>query len=159
MSIDTWGEGAIKPVSFQWGPAPGQEGNGHKLEHWRLPLNTKSTYVLCGWHRLPRRCGVSSLEIFRSLLDAGLGLLLWVSLLEQRVGPNDLQHQPFCDSHFLLYSFQRHGTIFPVQFLAEGIDLQGVYYGGQHSMWDQYLKYYRRFSNLEKPIFCNSHFL
>ena len=41
--------------------------------------------VLEHWHRLPRGCGVSSLETFRSHLAMGLGLLLCVSLL--RSGP------------------------------------------------------------------------
>ena len=35
------------------------------------------------WHRLPRGCGVSSLEISKGLLDVVLCILLWVSLLEQ----------------------------------------------------------------------------
>ena len=42
--------------------------------------------VLQHWHRLPRGCGVSSLELSRSHLAVGLGTLLWVVLLEQ-VGP------------------------------------------------------------------------
>ena len=32
-------------------------------------------------HRLPRGCGVSSLEISKSHVDVGLSTLLWVSLL------------------------------------------------------------------------------
>jgi len=35
------------------------------------------------WHRLPRSCGISSLETFQSHLDMDLGTLLWVSLLEE----------------------------------------------------------------------------
>jgi len=57
----------------------------HKLEHRRVPLNTKSTAVLCRWqhwHRLPRGCRVSFLEVSRSHLAVGLGTLLWVALLE-----------------------------------------------------------------------------
>lgn len=38
-----------------------------------------------------RGCVVSSLEIFKSHLDAMLGNLLWVSQFEQGVGPDDLQ--------------------------------------------------------------------
>ena len=34
------------------------------------------------WHRLPRGCGVSSLEVSRSHLAVGLGTLLWVALLQ-----------------------------------------------------------------------------
>jgi len=35
------------------------------------------------WHRLPRGCGVSSLEVSRSHLAVGLGTLLWVALLQR----------------------------------------------------------------------------
>ncbi len=45
--------------------------------------------VMEHWHRLPRGCGVSSLEIFQSRLDVALGTLLWVSLLEQGLGRRD----------------------------------------------------------------------
>jgi len=38
------------------------------------------------WHRLPRGCGVSSLQLSRSRLAVGLGTLLWVVLLEQGLG-------------------------------------------------------------------------
>jgi len=41
-----------------------------------------TAWVTEHWHRLPRGCGVSSLEISKSHLDMGLGALLWVSLLE-----------------------------------------------------------------------------
>ena len=34
------------------------------------------------WHRLPRGCGISSLENSRSCLAMGLGTLLWVVLME-----------------------------------------------------------------------------
>jgi len=34
------------------------------------------------WHRLPRGCGVSSLENFRSCLAMAMCTLLWVALLE-----------------------------------------------------------------------------
>ena len=35
------------------------------------------------WHRLPRGCGVSFLEVSRSRLAVGLGTLLWVALLQR----------------------------------------------------------------------------
>ena len=38
------------------------------------------------WHRLPRGCGVSSLELSRSCLAVGLCTLLWVVLLELELG-------------------------------------------------------------------------
>lgn len=41
------------------------------------------------WHKLPGSCGLSFLEVFRSFLDMALGILLWVSLLEQRLGQID----------------------------------------------------------------------
>ena len=43
------------------------------------------------WHRLPRGCGVSSLELSRSRLAMGLGTLLWVVLLEQGLGHRDTE--------------------------------------------------------------------
>lgn len=51
-------------------------------------MNTRSTsvWVMDHWHRLPRSCGVSPLEILQSHLDVALGSLLWVSLLEQGSG-------------------------------------------------------------------------
>jgi len=42
-------------------------------------------------HRLPRGCGVSSLELSRSRLAMGLGTLLWVVLLEQGLGHRDTE--------------------------------------------------------------------
>ena len=41
------------------------------------------------WYRLPRGCGVSSLEIFHSHVDVDLGILLWVFPLEQEVVQRD----------------------------------------------------------------------
>ena len=43
------------------------------------------------WHRLPRGCGVSSLEVSRSHLAVGLGTLLWVALGDLE-GPACLSH-------------------------------------------------------------------
>jgi len=41
------------------------------------------------------------METVISCLDMVLGRLLWVSLLEQGVGTDDLHPQPFCDSVIL----------------------------------------------------------
>ena len=43
------------------------------------------------WHRLPRGCGVSSLELSRSCLAMGLGILLWVVLLELGLGHRNME--------------------------------------------------------------------
>lgn len=43
------------------------------------------------WHILPREGRSLSLEIFRRHLDIVLGNLLRVALLEQGVGPGDIQ--------------------------------------------------------------------
>ena len=43
------------------------------------------------WHRLPRGCGVSSVELSRSRLAMGLGTLLWVVLLEKGLGHRDTE--------------------------------------------------------------------
>ena len=60
--------------------------NGHKLAHRRFLLNTRkqfcAVWVLELWHRLPRGCGMSSSETFKSHLDVGLDNLPWVILLE-----------------------------------------------------------------------------
>jgi len=52
------------------------------------------TFFHCegGWHRLPTDAvEAQSMEILKSHLDAALGNWLWVTLLEQGVGPDDLQ--------------------------------------------------------------------
>lgn len=45
-------------------------------------------------YRLPRGSKISFLEISKSLLDMALGPLLWVTLLEQRLGQMDLRSLP-----------------------------------------------------------------
>jgi len=55
---------------------------GHKPEHRRFPLNARQHFCAVwvtssGTHRR-----VSSLEIFKTCLDVGLGTHLWMSLLE-----------------------------------------------------------------------------
>ena len=71
-------------------------GNGHKLEHSKIQLNMRKNFfpvrVPEQWHRLPREVVESpSLETFKTNLDAALCPLLWVSLLKQGVGQDDLQ--------------------------------------------------------------------
>lgn len=52
------------------------------MEQGKFPLNTRrhscAMWVLEHSNRLPRGCGIATLEIFRSHLD-----LLWVFLLDQ----------------------------------------------------------------------------
>lgn len=68
-------------------------GSGHKLEHKRFLVTSRSISVLLGARALTqvaqRGPRVSSLEIFRSLLDTVLGTQLWVSLPEQHLGQTD----------------------------------------------------------------------
>jgi len=56
----------------------------------RFSLNTRKYFVTAQmtehWHRLPRSCGVSSLEIFKTHLGVILGILFQVFLFEQRLG-------------------------------------------------------------------------
>ena len=53
-------------------------GNGHKVQHRKYSRHTGkqfcAVWVMEHCHRLPRRCGVSYLEIFKSHLNMGLGL-------------------------------------------------------------------------------------
>jgi len=71
-------------------------GNGHKLKQRKFHLNMRKNFftlrVMEHWNRLPREVvGSPSLEIFRTLLDAVLCSLLWVTLLRQGVGLGDPQ--------------------------------------------------------------------
>ena len=78
----------------------------HKLEHRRFPLNTRklicAVQVLEHQHRLPTEV---SLEISKSCLDAVLGTLLWVSLLEQRLGWMDPQLHTNLSHSVILHVF------------------------------------------------------
>lgn len=63
-----------------------------------FPLDTRQHFCVVQvterWHRLPRSCGVSSWGIFKSLLNTGLGTLLWVALLEQGWDQKDPEVPP-----------------------------------------------------------------
>lgn len=62
-------------------------------KHQRLPLNTRKLFCAVRMaehsHRLPKESERVSLEIFRSHLDMALDTLVWVPLLELRLGQTD----------------------------------------------------------------------
>ena len=67
-------------------PSAGTRGSENKLEHRRFHLIRKQFFTVWmaeHWHKLPRGCEISSLEISKSCLDVVLGNLLMVSLPEQ----------------------------------------------------------------------------
>ena len=77
-------------------PSDRTRGNGRKLKYTGFPLNIRKHFftlrVTEHWHRLPRGVVESpSMEIFKSRLDMVQGNWLHMALLEQRVGPDDLQ--------------------------------------------------------------------
>ena len=71
-------------------PSAKTRGNGHKLEHRRVPQNITENFcavwMIEHWHGLPR---VSFLDIFKSCQDVVLGTLRWVSLDEQKLEQMD----------------------------------------------------------------------
>jgi len=79
--------------SFQRCPAP-QQVSEHKLEHRRFLLNTRQQFCAAGvmehWYRLPRGCGISSLEVCKNCLEVGLGTLEFSPAL-RGLGPAALQ--------------------------------------------------------------------
>ena len=70
-------QGGGQEDSFQWCPATGARGNGHKLKQRKFQLNMRKNFfplrVMEPWPRLPREVVESpSLEIFQPRLDAVL---------------------------------------------------------------------------------------
>jgi len=74
----------MEPDSFQLYPVPGQEAQTGARE---VPSEHQehccAVQVTEHWHRLPRGCGISSLEVSGSHLAVGLSTLLWVALLQR----------------------------------------------------------------------------
>lgn len=67
--------------------------NGLKCEHWKFHTNTWNFFtvrVMEHWYRLPRGCGISSLEVSKNCLDTGVGTLEFSPAL-RGLGPADLQ--------------------------------------------------------------------
>jgi len=79
-------------------PSNRTRGSGHKLKH-RFPLSIKKHFltlrVTKHWQSLSREVvESSSLETLKNHLDTVLENQLWVTLLEQGVGADDLQRSP-----------------------------------------------------------------
>jgi len=77
-------------------PSNRTRGNGNKLKQRKFQLKMRKNFftlrVTEPWNRLPREVVESpSQEIFKTLLDAVLYSLLWVTLLGQGVGLGDPQ--------------------------------------------------------------------
>lgn len=75
---------AIKKSLVYSSATAGQQALTETQFHLNVRKNLfVSVRVTEQWHRLPRGCGVPSLEAFSSRLDVGLGTPLWVSLLSR----------------------------------------------------------------------------
>ena len=81
----------MEPDSFHWCRVSGQEavGTNWNMEGVSMMKCSSATWVPELWYRLPKGCGVSSLEIFRSHLDIETVSLLWVSLCKWEMGQID----------------------------------------------------------------------
>lgn len=78
-------------------PSAGTRGSENKLEHRRFHLIRKQFFTVWmaeHWHKLPRGCETSSLEISKSCLNVVLGNLLMVSLPEQGMEQLDPEGLP-----------------------------------------------------------------
>lgn len=88
-------------------PSLRTRGNGHKLEE-EVPSEHQEHFctvrVSKHWHRLPRGCGISSLETFSNHLGVGLDPLLWVSLLQQGLGQINPEIPATCSHSVTLWS-------------------------------------------------------
>jgi len=104
-----------EPGFFEGCPDPQQEAMG---TNWSAGGFLLSTRQLCcamqvtePWHRLPRACGLSSLETFKTQQHTGLGTLLWVSLLEPGLGQMD----PKSSSHLFVGTHMPWLSVFTLQ--------------------------------------------
>lgn len=62
--------------------------------HLEPSKHSLAVRVLEHQHRLPTGCGISSLEMSKSHPDLALGTLLWMALLEKRLGQASQRAQP-----------------------------------------------------------------
>lgn len=64
---------------FQLCPVPRQEAKGTEIQEglYEHQEHFRAVWVMEHWHKLPRDCGVSALEIFKGCQDVGPGTLLW----------------------------------------------------------------------------------
>lgn len=100
-------EGCIKDRARLCSVVPSEttRGNGHKLKHWRLPLNFRKDFftlrVMEHWHRSFSQVVVSpTLDILKSHQDTVLGSWRWPCSsrrLDQVTSRGPFQPQPFCD--------------------------------------------------------------
>jgi len=70
-------------------PSGRTRGSGHKPESGKFHLNIRKNFtvrLMERWHRLSRRCGVNLLGDLQKPPGCGPSTLLWVSLLEERLG-------------------------------------------------------------------------
>lgn len=82
----------MEPGCSQQCPMQGQEAVGTTGAREAPPEHQEHFFavqVTACKYRLPRGSKISFLEISKSLLDMALGPLLWVTLLEQRLGQMD----------------------------------------------------------------------